>query len=640
MRPILRVLPLLGLMLAALAAAQPAATDRPRVVLQLRWDHQFQFAGFYAALWNGYYEAAGLEVELRPGFAPDGTMLSAVTEVAEGRAQFGIGAADILIARDRGTPLVVLASIFQQSAVEFYALAGAGLDSPADLTRLRVARRPGDLVDVELQALLAAEGIDPDTVPAHAFATRRNYLADLADRTVDVVPGYAIGTPYEARQRGLRLRRLRAISYGVDFYGDSLFTTAGFAQANPDLVAAFVEASLRGWRHALDHPDRIVARLAAEHEPAFPIADYPGFLRSQVGEVTRLALYPLVQPGHVNPHRWRRMHELLSEAGLVSGSLDTDAFVFDPDAAAGHRTRRFVTALTWGMAGLAGLLCLSLVWLRTLRRSVRTATAELHAAKDAAEQARASAEAANAAKSRFLAAASHDLRQPLQALVLFHHTLAAKNRDPEAAPVIASIGRSIEAQQQMLNALLDVSRLDAGIVAVNRQAVPLGPLLHRLADEFGMQAREHGLALRLVPTGAVADTDPALLERIVRNLLANAVRYTPSGRILLGCRRAGAAVRVVVRDTGPGIPPDKLGAVFEEFCQLDTPTRSRGQGLGLGLAIVDRLCRLLEHRISVISTVGRGTTFAVEVPRAEARAAEPGGGAVGRMDAVAEQAAQ
>ncbi len=618
----LRICVALVLSVLALAAAATVARADTRLVLQLRWDHQFQFAGYYAALWNGYYDEAGLNVELRSAFAPDGTIRNAITEVAEGRADFGIGAADILIASDRGTPLVVLASIFQHSAVEYYALADTELDGPADLARLRVVRRPGDLVDVELQVLLSAEGIDPASVPAYPFSTQRGYLADLAVGIVDVIPGYSIGTPYEAERRGMALRRLRALSYGIDFYGDSLFTSAALARRDPELVAAFVAASRRGWRYALDNPQHIVTRLARDHHPTFPISDHHGLLQFQVGAVTRLTLYPVIEPGHVNPHRWRRMHDMLLAAGLVSNPLDLDAFVFDPEAAAERRARLVDTVLTWAVVCLAGLLCVSMVWLGTQRRSVHAATCALRQARDEAEQ-------ANAAKTRFLAAASHDLRQPLQALVLYQHVLTTQNRAPKLTPVIGRMGEAIEAQQHMLNALLDISRLDAGIIKAEPGDVAIGPLLRRLGDEFAGQARGHGLDLRVVPCRAMVRSDPALLERMLRNLLSNAIRYTVKGRVLLGCRRSGPWLRVIVQDTGPGIPPDQQAAVFEEFRQLGNPAHDRGQGLGLGLSIVQRLGRLLGHRIELRSAVGRGTAFSVELPLTAVPPARPATAAAG-----------
>jgi|GEM_PF-532530 len=238
---------------------------------------------------------------------------------------------------------------------------------------------------------------------------------------------------------------------------------------------------------------------------------------------------------------------------------------------------------------------------------------EIREARDRAEQ-------ANVAKSRFLAAASHDLRQPLQALVMFFDLLSRRNRDPKLSDLIDKIGQSLGAFQDMLNTLLDISKLDAGIMHPETGPVALGPVLARLDDEFAPMAEAAGLILVTMPTGLVALTDQGLLERMLRNLLSNAIQYTQRGRVLLGCRRSGTAIRLQVHDTGIGIPEDQLEAIFGEYYQIDNLARDRHHGLGLGLAIVHRLSRLLDHPVRVRSMPGRGTMFEVEVPRAHAPA--------------------
>jgi two-component system, sensor histidine kinase len=246
--------------------------------------------------------------------------------------------------------------------------------------------------------------------------------------------------------------------------------------------------------------------------------------------------------------------------------------------------------------------------------------ARLTAQTRAAETARAAAEAANSAKSQFLAAASHDLRQPLHAMGLFSAALSAKARDPEIKPLAASIHASVEALACLFGQLLDLSRLDAGAMTPERAEVPLGPLFERLAIAFAPQAAARGLELRIVPTAWSVDSDPLLLERILRNLLANAVRYTRSGGVVLGARRRGASVRIDVVDTGIGIASSDRERIFDEFVRVSDATEAEaGRGLGLGLAIVRRLCQLLDHPLALLSTPGRGSRFSVTAPRVARR---------------------
>ncbi|WP_448190925.1 chemotaxis protein CheB [Azospirillum sp. sgz301742] len=239
---------------------------------------------------------------------------------------------------------------------------------------------------------------------------------------------------------------------------------------------------------------------------------------------------------------------------------------------------------------------------------------ERNRARQALAVAKAVAEQASAGKTRFLAAASHDLRQPVQAAVLFHHLLSGQDLGPDAARLLTSLGSSLNALHSMLDELLHVSRLDAGVVEAQRKRFRLRTLIGRLYDEFAPFAEAVGLTLRSVDTSLCVDSDPKLLGRILQNFLANAVKYTESGRILVGCRRTGGAVRIQVWDTGRGIPKGQLTAIFEEFHQVDNLGRDRRQGLGLGLSIVDRLAMLLHHPVGVRSVLGRGSVFEIVVP--------------------------
>ena len=233
------------------------------------------------------------------------------------------------------------------------------------------------------------------------------------------------------------------------------------------------------------------------------------------------------------------------------------------------------------------------------------------------------ADEANRAKTSFLAAASHDLRQPIHAMALFVAALKSKSRDPEARPIVDHLVASVEALEGLFDALLDISKLDAGIVRAEIGDFPLQPIFERVAQDCAADAEEKGLRLVVVPTRAIVTSDATLLERIVRNLVSNAIRYTKTGGLVLGCRRAGANVRIAVCDTGIGIEPAQLPQVFKEFFQVANPERDRAKGLGLGLAIVERLAQLLGHSVTVASVPGRGSTFSVTLPRGESPSRRP-----------------
>ena len=273
---------------------------------------------------------------------------------------------------------------------------------------------------------------------------------------------------------------------------------------------------------------------------------------------------------------------------------------------------------------LAGLVAINLYYCRTtyhmLREAIRLRLENVELVSHLQEE-RDRAQAADRAKTRFLAAASHDLRQPIHALSLLIATLAALGHrgavQSSDARDLAGRAKSIVGNlSALLNGLLDISRLDAGVVTVAKETVNLSQLFDHLSNEFTAAATDRGLDWRVVESRLLVDSDPMMLKRVLGNLLSNAFRYTRSGGVLLGCRRRGASVEIQIWDTGPGIPEDQQALVFEEFVQLQNPARDRTLGLGLGLAIVRRTAVLLQHPLKLVSVTGRGSMFSVTVPKA------------------------
>src|SRR5262249_961412 len=228
-------------------------------------------------------------------------------------------------------------------------------------------------------------------------------------------------------------------------------------------------------------------------------------------------------------------------------------------------------------------------------------------------------EVANLAKSRFLAAASHDLRQPLHALGLFVAQLRPQMSAEERTRIIERVNASVSTMNELFNALLDISKLDAGATTPNLSDFPVAQLFARIESTFAEPAREKNLSFRVIPSSAWLRSDAILLERILLNLVSNAVRYTSQGGVIFGCGTHGPTQRIEVWDTGPGIPEDQRQNIFSEFYRITHPDRDQRGGLGLGLAIVDRLCRLLDQPVELRSTVGKGSCFAVILPAAPAR---------------------
>lgn len=253
----------------------------------------------------------------------------------------------------------------------------------------------------------------------------------------------------------------------------------------------------------------------------------------------------------------------------------------------------------------------------TLERRVEQRTADIRAAEAEAREAKTIAEQANLSKTRFLAAASHDLSQPLNAARLFVSALNERRLAPATRNLARQTESALDSVEELLEALLEISKLDAGAVTPEITDFPLARLMTAMKGEFTPIARAKGLQLTVEPTEIWVRSDGRLLRRILQNLISNAIKYTPSGSVTVHCTREGYNVAIRVSDTGPGIAEQHRGEIFEEFRRLHDG--QVGRGMGLGLAIVERASRMLDHRLTVVSEVGKGSVFGVDVPLAPAR---------------------
>jgi two-component system, sensor histidine kinase len=282
------------------------------------------------------------------------------------------------------------------------------------------------------------------------------------------------------------------------------------------------------------------------------------------------------------------------------------------------------SATPWLLVGLA--LAFLLVLLRLILDQNDSLTLLLAVSlrnEDLVQQLRSQIEVvahAHQEKTRFLASAAHDLRQPLHALGMFCAALQQRLPNTPEQPLVRNMMSAIEALETSFSAMLDISRFDAGLVQKAPLTFPIRDIFRRLYQQFGGDAEARNLALRFRATRRIVCSDPLLLERVLGNLVQNALRYTHQGGVLVAARRHRRGVALEIWDTGVGIPPDQKDMIFQEFYQIDNPERDRGRGLGMGLAIVQRLCNLLEHQLEVHSSPGHGSVFRVLVPAGEANA--------------------
>ncbi|MCB2187713.1 MAG: PAS domain S-box protein [Deltaproteobacteria bacterium] len=296
--------------------AEPAAGEP--VTVQLRWLHQFQFAGYYAALEKGYYREAGLAVTLQEG----GPGRDPIEEVLSGRAQFGAASNELLLARLQGKPVKVLAVIFQQSPSILLARRTLGITSPQDMQDRRVMMLPG-LGDAELLAMFQKEGISLDKI--HRLPTSF-HIDDLITGKTDVFNAYLTNEPYYMEQKGMPYTIIRPSTYGIHFYGDAVFTSEKEAALHPALVKAFLAATLKGWSYAMEHPEEIIGVILTK----YPTKKTRDHLRYEALAMRELLEPEMIEMGHMNPGRWQHMADTLARLGMAPQNYDLAGFMYDP----------------------------------------------------------------------------------------------------------------------------------------------------------------------------------------------------------------------------------------------------------------------------------------------------------------------
>lgn len=292
-----------------------------KVSVQLHWTHQFEFAGFYAALEKGFYQQEGLDVEILSG----GPGITALSEVLADNAQFGISGSELLLARTSGQPVVALGVIFQHSASGIVTMADSGIFTPQDFSGRRL--EIGELSsDAEAYALLQAEGI---TSRQYEHIPSTFNMQKLISKQVDATSVYVTNQPFYLEQQSLPYRLILPRSYGIDFYGDTIFTSESLLQERPELAKAFMRASLRGWKYAFDRPDEIID-LILEKYSDFPFAHSRKHLEYEYQQMKELVLPDLVELGHMNMTRWRHMANTFVSLGLLQPDYSLDGFMWDP----------------------------------------------------------------------------------------------------------------------------------------------------------------------------------------------------------------------------------------------------------------------------------------------------------------------
>ena len=573
------------------SAAEPAG-GLDRVRLQLKWQHQFQFAGYYAAVKQGYYRDVGLDVELieaQPGVDPTQAVL-------DGKAEFGVGTSDLILLRSKGEPVVVLASIFQHSPLVLLARRGFGVDDLHDLHDKPVMIEPGS---AELFAYFRNEGVDPAKlkIEHHTFDVK-----DLLSGRVAGMSAYQTDEPFLMKRAGVDYLTFTPRAGGIDFYGDNLFTTEEQIRAHPERVKAFRAASLRGWDYALANTDEMIGVILRDYHRGKDREH----LEFEAAQVIQLMHPGLIETGHMNPGRWQHMVKTYAEFGMLTKPVSLDGLLYDvsgkPD-------------LLWVYGSLGALVVVALGLLGWLLPLLRL-NAQLRQAKENAEN-------INTAKSRYLAFISHEIRTPLNGIVGVVHLLRDEGLTRAQEEWVRLIEQCADSLLKLINGLLDQAQIESGRVKIDILPLPARTFVAEICELFSAPAKVKGLSLRYTIDGTVPQailTDGLRLRQILSNLLSNAVKFTETGGVELHVSAKDRRVWFRVSDTGIGLTDEQARRLFMPYIQADPSIARRYGGTGLGLAISRDLARLLGGDITVENRHGKGAVFIVEIHAPEAQA--------------------
>lgn len=320
-----------------------AQVEKSHVNLQLRWYHQFQFAGYYAAIEQGYYRDVGLELKLvEGGFDRPGP----IDQVIDNKVDFGVSSSGLMLEYLRGKPLVALASVFQKSPITWLVRADSEIYSPSDFIN-NTARLLGE--SAELKAMFLYEGIDLGKIQFQPYGQGLN---DFINGDRSAFEAYMTNEPYQLGQRGIKYRLIQPIKYGIDFYGDTLFTEQRFLHENPNTVKAFVQASLKGWEYAFTHEEEIVQLIHNQYAPQKDI----DHLRFEASEMRKLIMPDLIEIGHMNLRRWKFIADTYIKLGLVNTQdFNLEKFIYQPDFSPDF-TKYIYTAIVLFIFGFIGWL--------------------------------------------------------------------------------------------------------------------------------------------------------------------------------------------------------------------------------------------------------------------------------------------
>ena len=592
-----------------------------QVTLQLKWFHQFQFAGFYAAKEKGFYQDAGFDVEIRQR----DIKTDAMSDVLAGRADFGISDSSIIVSRLKGQPLVVASTIFQTSPLILMSLKTTEITSPYDLKGKKVMFQK-NVDDASLQALMQMFRVNDED---YEFLPHNFDDFALVSGDIDVMSAYRSDQPFKYQAKSIPIDILDPASYGIDFYGDLLFTTEERVRNDLDGVKRFVEATHKGWQYALDNQLEIANLIVEKYAPDASLKN----LLDEAEATARLIKPDLTPIGNVFPQRFAHIAQTYKELGMAEPNSSIDGLLlqdYEPKPfTLDHRIAYIIVAL---LLIFTAYVVIQFRFNLRLKRLVREQTNALKNSnnrlkqrndllsqqKKDVEEAKLAAEEANQSKSLFLANMSHEIRTPMNGVLGTLQLLQRMELSNEAKDLLGKALFSSKALLTIINDILDFSKVEAGKLEVESAPFNLNELLDAITSSLTPEADKKDIEL-VVSKGknyqAAWLGDAVRVKQILLNISSNAVKFTEQGKVTIKADvDSNQALVLSVEDTGIGMSQEALKRLFIRFEQADNSTTRRFGGSGLGMAIAQSLVEIMGGHISVSSQLGKGSKFEVTLP--------------------------
>jgi len=583
------------------AAAEPLE----KVRLQLKWFSSFQFAGYYMALEKGYYTHSGLDVEILERDPAKNNLM----QVAEGEAEYGISDSAVLLYRAQGKPLKILASIFQHSPLVFIARKDSLIFSPFEMKGKIISYQRG-VDDAPLLATLREANLnEADYLYQPLDFTNEAFLHGQ----VDVMSAYLSDQPFIMKEKGVAINVINPLNYGIDFYGDNLITTDQEVEHHPERAKAFLEASLKGWKYALDHKEETIQVLRTK----YGAKRSEKHLAYEASVIEQMMMPDMVAIGYSNIERFYRIAEIYQRIGKIDkfqAQAALEGLIYDTKEDRQHYLRYLYLSLALLLI-FSGATMSLLFASRRLKRLVAERTAELQQTNATLLQAKHNAETANKAKSEFLANMSHEIRTPMNAILGMAEILSETGLTADQRKYVKVFQNAGNNLLELINDILDMSKVESGQMELDKADFSLDQMLNELIDLHALRASKKGLELVLEIEPGVPEFvygDAKRLKQCLTNLIGNAIKFTLEGRIVIRVQPTNSypgLLQFSVADKGIGIPVGKRDTIFEAFSQVDNSVTRQFGGTGLGLTITRRLIGLMGGDIWVESQEGKGSTF-------------------------------